>query len=110
MDADVTPVLFYDASCALCVQLAMLVERRAQGKLRVQPWELLIGEAKPDGIGLWHEAKLSVGAAAFAVLLELHPDCKDFAWLLEKGGLRQAAAKGLQYGSGLLRRLCLRCR
>jgi hypothetical protein len=114
--------VLYDAACAPCRQLAELAARRAGGALGFASWQEFRGSeaarglpesvraAEADELRVWTGGELVAGRAAWALLVERHPDLAGLAWLARRLGLASSTpGAALESAGALLRRLCRRC-
>lgn len=96
--------LVYDGQCPLCCQLAQWVERRSEGRVTTMP-----DENAPTSIVVMIGDERRTDVAAWAALLEYHPDFSALHWLAAKMGLATEAARVMMAASGAARRLCASC-
>lgn len=105
-------VVRYDSRCALCSMLADFSQRKMQGVEGVifAPSQ----EQNPDQLHVELQVEgvktTLAGPQAWSWLLAQHPSLRELQWIASKIGLTAQAGRVLHYGTGWLRKFCLRCR
>ena len=106
-----TGMLYYDAQCELCSNLAVFVQKRSDLSLQIAPSSDLDEKiaSKSSTIIFYFDNEFYFNNDAWLKLIEQHPDFKQFNWLAAKLGLVPQLASTLNRIAKGVRWLCPSC-
>ena len=104
-------MLYYDAQCELCSNLAVFAQKRSDLTLEIAPLSELDEQiaSKSSTIIFYFDNQFYFNNEAWLKLIERHPDLRQFNWLAAKLGLAPQLANTLNRIAKGVRWLCPSC-